>query len=88
MITARVEVRLKHGVADPEGDNTLKALNLLGFQEVSSVRSIRTFEVDLQTEEEERAREDLDAMCRRLLANPVIHDYSYELLPVEAMETS
>ncbi|MEE9592000.1 MAG: phosphoribosylformylglycinamidine synthase subunit PurS, partial [Thermoplasmata archaeon] len=29
MITARVEVRLKHGVADPEGDNTLKALNLL-----------------------------------------------------------
>jgi phosphoribosylformylglycinamidine synthase PurS subunit len=88
MITARVEVRLKHGVADPEGDNTLKALNLLGFQEVSSVRSIRTFEVDLQTANEERAREDLDAMCKRLLANPVIHDYSYELLPLEAVETS
>lgn len=88
MITARVEVRLKHGVADPEGENTLKALNLLGFQEVSSVRSIRTFEVDLQTDEEERAREDLDAMCKRLLANPVIHDFSYELLPAEAVETS
>jgi phosphoribosylformylglycinamidine synthase len=88
MITARVEVRLKYGVADPEGDNTLKALNLLGFQEVSSVRSIRTFEVDLRTEDEERAREDLDAMCRRLLANPVINDYSYELLPLEAVETS
>jgi phosphoribosylformylglycinamidine synthase len=88
MITARVEVRLKYGVADPEGDNTLKALNLLGFQEVSSVRSIRTFEVDLRTEDEERAREDLDAMCKRLLANPVIHDYSYELLPLEAVETS
>ncbi|MFQ5552135.1 MAG: phosphoribosylformylglycinamidine synthase subunit PurS [Thermoplasmata archaeon] len=87
MLTARVEVRLKRGVADPEGDNTLKALNLLGFRDVSSVRSIRTFEVDLQTEDEARAREDLEAICKRLLANPVIHDYSYELVSREALET-
>ena len=81
MLTARVEVRLKHGVADPEGDNTLKALNLLGFEEVSAVRSIRTFEMDLQTKDEARARNDLEAMCKRLLANHVIHDYSFELIP-------
>ncbi len=86
MVTARVEVRLKHGVADPEGDNTLKALNLLGFEQVSAVRSIQTFEVDLQTEDEARAREDLEAMCRRLLANPVIHDYSFEMLSGDAVE--
>ncbi|MCJ2531467.1 MAG: phosphoribosylformylglycinamidine synthase subunit PurS [Candidatus Thermoplasmatota archaeon] len=86
MVTARVEVRLKHGVADPEGDNTLKALNLLGFEQVSAVRSIQTFEVDLKTEDEARAREDLEAMCRRLLANPVIHDYSFEVIPREALE--
>ncbi|MFQ6013702.1 MAG: phosphoribosylformylglycinamidine synthase subunit PurS [Thermoplasmata archaeon] len=87
MLTARVEVRLKHGVADPEGDNTLKALNLLGFHEVSAVRSIRTFEVVLQTEDEARAKEDLEAMCKRLLANPVIHDYSFRLVPRKAVET-
>lgn len=81
MLTARVEVRLKRGVADPEGDNTLKALNLLGFQEVAGVRSIRTFEVDLATEDEAQAHERLEAMCKRLLANPVIHDYSFEVRP-------
>ncbi|MDX1534173.1 MAG: phosphoribosylformylglycinamidine synthase subunit PurS [Thermoplasmata archaeon] len=81
MVRARVEVHLKLGVADPEGDNTLKALNLLGFERVAAVRSFKSFELDLQTEDEAQAREDLEAMCRRLLANPVIHDYSYDLIP-------
>ncbi|MFQ5837493.1 MAG: phosphoribosylformylglycinamidine synthase subunit PurS [Thermoplasmata archaeon] len=80
MVTARVEVRLKKGVADPEGENTLKALNLLGFNEVQGVRSIKVFELDLETEDEGKAREMLENMCRRLLANPVIHDYSIHLL--------
>ena len=86
MVTARVEVRLKHGVADPEGDNTLKALNLLGFDRVQAVRSIQAFEVDLQTDDESEAREDLEAICRRLLANPVIHDYDFRLSEREAPE--
>ncbi len=86
MVVARVEVRLKHGVADPEGDNTLKALNLLGFERVAAVRSIRTFELDLRTEDEAQAKEDLEAMCKRLLANPVVHDYSFELVSPEAAE--
>ncbi len=86
MVIARVEVRLKHGVADPEGDNTLKALNLLGFEQVAAVRSIRAFELDLRTEDEAQAREDLEAMCKRLLANPVVHDYSFELVPPKAAE--
>ena len=86
MVIARVEVRLKHGVADPEGDNTLKALNLLGFEQVAAVRSIRTFELDLRTEDEAQARLDLESMCKRLLANPVVHDYAFELVPPEAAE--
>ncbi len=86
MVLARVEVRLKHGVADPEGENTLKALNLLGFEQVAAVRSIRTFELDLQTEDDAQARQDLEAMCRRLLANPVIHDYAFELVLPEGAE--
>ncbi len=86
MVIARVEVRLKHGVADPEGDNTLKALNLLGFEQVAAVRSIKTFELDLRTEDETQARLDLEAMCKRLLANPVIHDYAFELVSPGATE--
>ncbi|MEE9237555.1 MAG: phosphoribosylformylglycinamidine synthase subunit PurS [Thermoplasmata archaeon] len=80
MLRATVEVRLKRGVADPEGDNTLKALNLLGFSRVAAVRFIKVFEVDLEEEDEGKAEEMLETMCRKLLANPVIHEYSIHLL--------
>lgn len=80
MVTARVEVRLKKGVADPEGENTLKALKLLGFNRASGVRSIKVFEVELDTQDQGRAQKMAEDMCRRLLANPVIHDYSIQLL--------
>ncbi len=84
MVTARVEVRLKKGVADPEGENTLKALNLLGFNQTSSVKSIKVFEVELDLEDEGKAYDLVEDMCRRLLANPVIHDYSIQLLQLTA----
>ncbi len=84
MVTARVEVRLKRGVADPEGENTLKALRLLGFDQVSGVSSIKVFEVVMDTEEQGKAQALAEDMCRRLLANPVIHDYSIQLLQLSA----
>lgn len=82
MLTGRVEVRLRHGVADPEGDNTAKALRLLGFEGVESVRTVRVFEIDLDVDDLGKAREILEEMAGRLLANPVIHDHS-----IEAAET-
>ncbi len=71
----RVEVHLRKGVADPEGSNTLKALTLLGFQGVKEVRSAKLFEIDLATDDPKGAEKEAQEMCRRLLANPVIHDY-------------
>ena len=76
----QVQIRLKKGVADPEGDNTLKALNLLGFKGLAGVRSAKLFEIELAEEDRERARDHVEEMCRRLLANPVIQDYSIELM--------
>ncbi len=76
----QVQIRLKKGVADPEGDNTLKALNLLGFKGLASVHSAKLFEIELEEEDREKAREHVDEMCRRLLANPVIQDYSIEMI--------
>ena len=71
---AEVRIELKKGVADPEGDNTKKALTLLGFGEVRGVRSIKVFEIDVRgTEKAVRGR--VEEMCQRLLANPVIHNY-------------
>jgi phosphoribosylformylglycinamidine synthase len=74
MVTVRVEIHLRPGVADPEGANTLKALNLLGFKEVRRVRAAKLFDLDLDVDRV-KALDVAHEMCRRLLANPVVHDY-------------
>ena len=76
MVRVRVEVRLKKGVTDPEGENVQKALTLLGFQGIRGVRSAKVFIIDLTAKETRAAQKQAEEMCRRLLANPVIHDYS------------
>ena len=79
MVTARVTVHLKPGISDPEGQNTAKALHLLGFDGVKGVHSTRTWTIELSTRSKDKAREQVDQMCRRLLTNPVIHDYKVEI---------
>jgi phosphoribosylformylglycinamidine synthase PurS subunit len=74
-IEVEVTIKLKHGVADPEGENTKKALNLLGFKNVHSVKTMKTFRIEIEPGEEEMVKHEVEEMCRKLLANPVIHDY-------------
>ncbi len=76
MARVRIEVHLKKGVTDPEGDNVRKALNLLGFKGIRGVHSAKLFLVDTDATDSEDARKDAEEMCRRLLANPVVHDYT------------
>ncbi len=76
MTRVRIEVDLKKGVTDPEGDNVRKALNLLGFKGIRGVHSAKLFLVDVDAADRSEARSAADEMCRRLLANPVIHDYT------------
>ncbi len=76
--TAVVTVRLKRGVLDPEADTTQRALERLEF-EVEDLRRADRFEVDLDAEGAEGARERAEAMAERLLANPTIHDYEVEV---------
>jgi phosphoribosylformylglycinamidine synthase PurS subunit len=76
MTRVQIEVHLKKGVTDPEGDNVRKALGLLGFKGVRGVHSAKLFLVDLDAKEAAKARTDAEEMCRRLLANPVVHDYT------------
>jgi len=79
MVKVRVEIRLKKGVADPEGENVHKALKLLGFKDVRAVSSSKLFVIDLGSAQAAAARKQVEEMCRRLLANPVIHDYSISI---------
>ena len=76
---ARIFVTLKPGVLDPQGAAIGSALSGMGFDGVESVRQGKVFEIEMDGTDEAAARETLDAMCRRLLANTVIEDYSVEM---------
>lgn len=76
---ARVHIRLKAGVLDPQGKAIGNALAALGFTGVGEVRQGKLIELDLAESDAARARAELEAMCRELLANPVIEDYAIEL---------
>ncbi len=78
MAIAEVRVELKKGVADPEGRNTLKALELLGFEGLKDVKTVKVFDIFLDGDSGE-VEKRVDEMCRRLLANPVIHNYSIKI---------
>lgn len=80
MFKANVYVSLKKQVLDPQGKTIQHALHDLGFDAVQSIRYGKFLEVELDAPTKEKAEEDLDAICRRLLANPVIEDYRYELV--------
>ncbi|MCD6572317.1 MAG: phosphoribosylformylglycinamidine synthase subunit PurS [Thermoplasmata archaeon] len=83
LFKARVEIKLKKGIADPEGANTLKALHLLGFDSVKEVKSVKVFDMILEEKDERSARQQVEKMCQRLLTNPVIHLYNVELNKLE-----
>jgi phosphoribosylformylglycinamidine synthase len=79
---ARVLVSLKPTVNDPEGNTIAGALTSLGFDGVEAVRSGRFFQVRLAAKDESEARREVDQMCGRLLANPVIESYTFDLEPL------
>lgn len=74
MTIIEIRIELKKGVADPEGKNTRKTLEALGFKGVTDVRTVKLFEVEIDAPAEEAVAEG-EEMCRRLLANPVIQSY-------------
>lgn len=76
---ARVYVALKPTVNDPEGITIASALGSLGFEGVEGVRSGRYFQVTMRAKSEKAAEKQVDQMCSRLLANPVIETYTFKL---------
>jgi phosphoribosylformylglycinamidine synthase PurS subunit len=76
---ARVHVTLKSGVLDPQGQAIGHALHSLGFSGVRDVRQGKVIELELEESDPARARAAIEAMCGKLLANPVIENYTIEL---------
>ena len=76
---AVVHVFLKAGVLDVQGKAVQTALHGLGWGDVDNVRVGRVIEFDLTGENEVSAKARVEAMCERLLANPVIEGYRVEI---------
>lgn len=77
---ARVNVMLKQGVLDPQGEAVRHALGALGFDSVSGVRQGKVIELDLNATDADAAKAEVTAMCDKLLANTVIETYSIEII--------
>ncbi|GAK33074.1 MULTISPECIES: phosphoribosylformylglycinamidine synthase subunit PurS [Iodidimonas] len=76
---ARIHITLKSGVLDPQGKAVHHALDHLGFQGLKDVRQGKYIEIDLNETDRAKAMEQLDEMCKALLANLVIERYSIDL---------
>jgi phosphoribosylformylglycinamidine synthase len=76
---AHVYVSLKPTVNDPEGNTIADAVRTLGFEGVQRVRSGKYFQLTVEAPDEASARATVDGACSRLLANPVIETYRFDL---------
>ena len=71
----KVVVTLKNGVLDPQGKAIQQTLNGMSFANVDDVRQGKFFEINVNEQEESKAKNQVEEMCKKLLANLVIEDY-------------
>jgi len=79
-VKARVLVRLKPGILDVQGASVQRALHGLGFAEVQGLRVGKVLDIELDGVSGDAGRRRVEEMCARLLTNPVIEDYTVEVL--------
>jgi phosphoribosylformylglycinamidine synthase subunit PurS len=75
----KIFVSLKNGVLDPQGKAIERSLHTLGYTEVQDVRAGKYLELNLEASSRAAAEDRIREMCDKLLANPVIEDYRFEI---------
>ena len=76
---ARIDVVHRPGILDPQGNTIERALPALGWDNVSKVQVGKSIHLVVEAPDAAAARAQVEEMCRRLLTNPVLEDYSLEL---------
>ncbi|GJL50060.1 phosphoribosylformylglycinamidine synthase subunit PurS [Candidatus Nitrospira salsa] len=76
---AKIYVTLKSGIHDPQGHAVQQSLETLGFHSVDTVRMGKLLEIDLKESDQRKAEVAVKSMCEKLLSNPVIEEYRFEL---------
>ena len=77
---AVVYVKLKDGVLDPQGSTIERALDQMGYQGIKQIRSGKIFEIAFRQDGGRKPEELIDEICRKLLTNPVIENFSFEIV--------
>ncbi len=75
---AKVYVTLKNGVLDPQGKAVEQSLGNLGYKNVKEVRQGKFIEIELNETDKEKAKQEIEKMCKDILANTVVENYKYE----------
>lgn len=75
---AEVTIELKPGMLDPEGTTIRRALEHLGYH-TNELRTSKRYIIDLEEESSEMAEKKVDEMCQKLIANPIIHNYTIDM---------
>lgn len=76
----RVFIFFKDGVFDPQGNTVAQSLRQTGFKRVTDVRIGKVIDITLEANSKDEAKSELNRMCEKLLANPVIESYKCEVL--------
>ncbi|MFW5782084.1 MAG: phosphoribosylformylglycinamidine synthase subunit PurS [Candidatus Muiribacteriaceae bacterium] len=79
MISVRVYVTHKKGIIDPEGKAIRLGLENLGYRDVDKVTSGKVIDIEFSHDDKARAEREVEDMCRRLLANPNMENYQFEI---------
>jgi len=76
---AKITITPKKAVLDPQGKTVQNALEHMGYKGVDNVRVGKYMEIDLPGSDKETWRKQIDEACHRILSNPVIEDYKFEI---------
>jgi len=79
LLKAEINITLKRTVADPQGLTIKHALESLGYKDLADVRMGKLVVIKLNLKDKQRAKRQVNQMCKKLLANPIIEDYSFSI---------
>ncbi len=77
---AQIFVTLKKSVLDPQGSTIERSLKQMGYDGLASVRIGKFIELEMNTDDKEKAETQIDEMCKKLFVNPNIEEYRFDIL--------
>lgn len=79
MFTSKINISIRKTILDPQGKAVEHSLKSLGFETIEDTRIGKYVELQINAKSKKEAEEISEEACRKLLANPVMEDYSYEV---------